>query len=132
MLTMTQKSKSVAKSNRADMMERENHKLKQRVLDLEEKLLQAEMERAVGTGGRATGTSAGGTASRQQKQQQQWGERPGNTYASEEDALLGNTGGSGSGLNFQGTAAADQAKEMRMLKKIGRAYQMVTGLKLTM
>ena len=129
MLTMTQKSKSVAKSNRADMMERENHKLKQRVLDLEEKLLQAEMERAVGTGGRATETIAGGTASRQQ---QQWGERPGNKYASEEDALLGNTGATGSGLNFQEGTAADQAKEMRMLKKIGRAYQMVTGLKLTM
>ena len=44
LLTMTQKSKSVAKSNRADMMERENHSLKQRVLDLEEKLLQLEME----------------------------------------------------------------------------------------
>ena len=44
LLTMTQKSKSVAKSNRADMMERENHSLKQRVLDLEEKLLQLEKE----------------------------------------------------------------------------------------
>ena len=99
-----------------------------RVLDLEEKLLQAEMERAVGAEGRPTNVSAGGAASRQQ----QWGERPGNTYMSQEDALLGNTGGTSSGLNFQGAAGADQAKEMRMLKKIGRAYQMVTGLKLTM
>ena len=120
MLTMTQKSKSVAKSNRADMMERENHKLKQRVLDLEEKLLQAEMERAVGAGGMTTGMSTASAASRQQC---------GNTYASAEDVLLGNTGGTSSGLNFQG---ADQAKEMRMLKKIGRAYQMVTGMNLTM
>ena len=37
LLTMTQKSKAVAKSNRAEMMERENHQLKQRVLDLEER-----------------------------------------------------------------------------------------------
>ena len=67
-----------------------------------------------------TGVSTAGAASRQQ-----WGGQSGNTYASEEDALLGNTGGT----SFQG---ADQAKEMRMLKKIGRAYQMVTGMKLTM
>ena len=119
---MTQKSKSVAKSNRADMMERENHKLKQRVLDLEEKLLQAEMERAVGA------TSNHQPAATSQPIQRLGGM----SNTAEEDALLGNTGGRSSGLNFQGTGGADQAKEMRMLKKIGRAYQMVTGLKLAM
>ena len=82
---MTQKSKAVAKSNRAEMMERENHQLKQRVLELEERLLQAEMERAVGTmgaagGGRMLQRSMGATGM-------------GMGSITEEDALLGNTGG---------------------------------------
>ena len=129
LLTMTQKSKSVAKSNRADMMERENHSLKQRVLDLEEKLLQLEMEKAAGVG---VGAGAAAARPQQQQQQQQWGMGQRGGHVSEEDALLGNTDGVGLDYTRSGGGQQQQSKEMRMLKKIGRAYHMVTGLKLTM
>jgi hypothetical protein len=131
LLTMTQKSKSVAKSNRADMMERENHSLKQRVLDLEEKLLQLEMEKAAGVGVGA-GAAAARPHQQQQQQQQQWGMGQRGGHVSEEDALLGNTDGVGLDYTRSGGGQQQQSKEMRMLKKIGRAYHMVTGLKLTM
>jgi hypothetical protein len=129
LLTMTQKSKSVAKSNRADMMERENHSLKQRVLDLEEKLLQLEMEKAAGVG---VGAGAAAARPHQHQQQQQWGMGQRGGHVSEEDALLGNTDGVGLDYTRSGGGQQQQSKEMRMLKKIGRAYHMVTGLKLTM